>query len=179
MSSVGLTRKKIKHLLEKINLKLAKDNVQGEIFIVGGAAVMSLVFQVSESNNDVGTYFQPTVKIRTAAMQVAEEEQLERHWLNDSVKGFLSEQGTYQSYLKLSHLKIYCAQAEYMFAMKCLAMRIGEEFQDLEDIKYLIRYLGITTYPQALNFIENYYPLQKIPQRTLYALEELIDQQLI
>jgi hypothetical protein len=58
--------------------------------------------------------------------------------------------------------------------MKCLAMRIGEEFHDLDDIRYLLRYLNISQYQEALDTITRYYPLEKFPQKTLYALEELL-----
>lgn len=70
-------------------------------------------------------------------------------------------------------MRIFVPTPEYLLAMKCLAMRIGEEFFDLDDIRYLLRYLNITSYKQAVSVIERYYPLEKFPQKTLYALEEL------
>ena len=59
--------------------------------------------------------------------------------------------------------------------MKCLAMRIGEEFQDIDDIRYLIRYLNLTTYSETIKIITQYYPLDGFPQKTLYALEEIFE----
>lgn len=53
-------------------------------------------------------------------------------------------------------------------------MRIGEEFHDLDDIKFLARYLGIHTYTEAITVVTKYYPIERIPQKTLYALEELL-----
>ena len=55
-------------------------------------------------------------------------------------------------------------------------MRIGEEFHDLEDIRYLIRYLNLTTYQDTINIIKQFYPLDRFPQKTIYALEELFEQ---
>ena len=66
------------------------------------------------------------------------------------------------------------AKAEYLLAMKCLAMRIGEEFQDVDDIRYLIRYLNLNNYQETLKMITQYYPLERFPQKTLYALEEIL-----
>jgi hypothetical protein len=54
-----------------------------------------------------------------------------------------------------------CAQAEYLLAMKCLAMRIGEEFHDIEDIRYLLRNLNISSYEKACNIIGDYYPMAR------------------
>ena len=75
----------------------------------------------------------------------------------------------------MSHLKVFCADANYLLAMKCLAMRIGEEFQDLDDIRYLLRHIGIRNYDAALEVIAKYYPIDRFPQKTLYALEEILE----
>jgi hypothetical protein len=53
-------------------------------------------------------------------------------------------------------------------------MRIGQEFHDEEDIRYLLRYLNISSYDAALKIITRFYPLDRFPQKTLYALEELL-----
>jgi hypothetical protein len=66
------------------------------------------------------------------------------------------------------------AQPEYLLAMKCLALRIGPEFHDEDDIRYLLRHLDITSYEQAVATITRFYPLERFPQKTLYALEELL-----
>ena len=59
--------------------------------------------------------------------------------------------------------------------MKCLAMRLGEEFHDEGDIRFLLRYLNISKYPVAIELVAKYYPVGQIPQKTLYALEEMLD----
>jgi len=56
----------------------------------------------------------------------------------------------------------------------CLAMRLGEEFQDLNDVRYLLTHLGISSSKKALELISAYYPLEQFPQKTLYILEELL-----
>jgi hypothetical protein len=66
------------------------------------------------------------------------------------------------------------AQPEYLLAMKCLAFRIGAEFHDEEDVRFLLRLLNISTYDKALEIIARFYPLQRFPQKTLYALQELL-----
>lgn len=59
--------------------------------------------------------------------------------------------------------------------MKCLAFRLAEEFHDLEDIRYLLRYCNIDSYDKAKETITKYYPLEKFPQKTFYALEEIFE----
>jgi hypothetical protein len=95
-------------------------------------------------------------------------------WLNDGVKGFLSEHGAFSRFLELDHLRIMVAQPEYLLAMKCLSLRIGEEFHDEDDIRYLLRLLDITSYERAVAVITRFYPQERFPQKTLYALAELL-----
>jgi hypothetical protein len=66
------------------------------------------------------------------------------------------------------------AQPQYLLAMKCLALRIGAEFHDEDDIRYLLRHLDIRSYDQAVEIITHFYPLNRFPQKTLYALAELL-----
>ncbi len=66
------------------------------------------------------------------------------------------------------------ARPRYLLAMKCLAFRLGAEFHDEDDIRYLLRHLGIASYEKALDLITRYYPLERFPQKTLYALAEIL-----
>lgn len=91
------------------------------------------------------------------------------------MKGYLSERGSFSEHLDLSNLKVFCADASHLLAMKCLAMRIGEEFQDLDDVRYLLRHLGVRDYDEALAIVTRYYPAERFPQKTLYVLEELLE----
>lgn len=169
-----LTKTDIQRLFELLNEELQEGNIQGELYLVGGA-VMCLAFNARPATQDVDALFQPAKKIRDAAARVANKSGVHKDWLNDGVKGFLSSEGQFSTFLELSHLKIWIAQEDYLLAMKCLAMRIGEEFHDLDDVRYLLRYLNITEYEDACNIITQYYPLEKFPQKTLYALQELLE----
>jgi len=65
-------------------------------------------------------------------------------------------------------------RAEYLLAMKCLSLRIGAEFHDEDDVRYLLRHLGIDSYEHEVAVITRFYPLERFPQKTLYALGELL-----
>lgn len=66
------------------------------------------------------------------------------------------------------------AHPDYLLAMKCLAMRIGEEFHDLADVRFLLRFLNVETVAEAREIIGRFYPIEQFPQKTLYALEEML-----
>jgi len=169
----GFSRADILRLLEALNVELRKASVRGDVHLAGGA-VMCLAFRARESTRDVDAAFKPSVAVRKAALKVAAKEGVSDHWLNDAVKGYLSDRGSFTRFLELSHLRVFCADAKYMLAMKCLAMRIGEGYWDEDDIRYLLRHLGIEKYEDALAVIGKYYSLQEFPATALSALGELL-----
>ena len=154
----------ILRLFHLLNDEMTAESLEGEVYLVGGA-VMCLVFNARPSTKDVDAFFKPAQKMREAAAKVAAKTGIQPDWLNDAVKGFFSKQGEYEIFLNLSHLRVFVAKAEYLLAMKCLAMRIGEEFHDVDDVQYLIRYLNLRTYQQTLDVITPYYPLERFPQK--------------
>jgi hypothetical protein len=170
---VALTQSDLRRLFDLLNEELRRSGTQGELFLVGGA-VMCLAYAARPSTQDVAALFRPPTQVREAAARVAVRAKLKVDWLNDGVKGFLSAQGDFTPFLELDHLRIMVAQPEYLFAMKCLAMRIGPEFHDEDDVRYLLRLLEITSYQNAVTVISKYYPLERFPQKTLYALEEIL-----
>jgi hypothetical protein len=168
-----LAAKDIRRLFDLLNTELKKAGVRGELFVAGGA-VMCLAYEARPATRDIDAFFRPARQVREAAAKVALQVGIEANWLNDAVKGFMGDRGEFERFLELDHLQVMLAQPEYLLAMKCLAMRIGEEFHDEDDIRYLLRHLDIRTYEAAVEIITRYYPLEQFPQKTLYALEELL-----
>lgn len=167
------TRADIRRLLEMLNEDLCQTETQAEIFLVGGA-VMCLAYGARASTQDVDALFRPATLVREAAARVAARASLDPRWLNDAVKGYLSEHADFAPFLELDHLRVMVAQPEYLLAMKCLAMRIGAEFHDEADVRYLLRHLDIDSRDRAVAVITKYYPLERFPQKTLSALEEIL-----
>lgn len=170
---MALAKADILRLLKRLNEELADADEIGELYLLGGA-VMCLVLEARPATKDIDAWFRPSRSIRAAAKRVAVAEGIEPDWLNDAVKGYLSASGTFNPYLELSDLRVSTATPEYLLAMKCLAMRLGEEFHDEEDVRFLLRYLNVARFEEALAIIGRYYPPERIPQKTLYALEELL-----
>jgi len=171
---VPLQRDEIVRLLERLNNELATENVIGELYLLGGA-VMCLAFEARQSTQDLDGFFKPTRVMRAAAKRVAASAGLADDWLNDAAKGYLSDKGDFDQFIELSNLHVMTASPAYLLAMKCLAMRLGEEFHDENDVRFLLRYLDVNTSKAALDIISRYYPLERFPQKTLYALEEMLE----
>ena len=115
----ALSGRDIRRLFELLNEELGQSDTQGELFLVGGA-VMCLAYAARPSTEDVDGLFRPARQVREAAARVAVQAGLQADWLNDGVKGFLSEHGEYATFLELDHLRVMVAQPAYLLAMKCL-----------------------------------------------------------
>ncbi len=171
---VRLSREKIMQLLRALDEALSVESVVGEVYLVGGA-VMCLVFDQRADTLDVDAWFHPPERIRRLAQEVGAKLGVAPDWLNDAVKGFMSERGAFQTFLDLGNLKVFAAVPEYLLAMKCLAFRLGPEFHDEADVRFLLRYLNLETVDQAKDVLSRYYPLERFPVKALFALAELLD----
>ncbi len=136
---------------------------------------MCLVFHAREATKDVDALLVPAAAIREAADKVGRREGLPPGWLNDAVKGFFSHTGRFEVYAEMSHLRIFAPHPEYLLAMKCLAMRLGEEFQDRGDVEFLLQILKIESLKDAEEALARYYPLERYPAKARYVLEELTE----
>lgn len=168
-----LNRAEVERLLRELDAELAATDTKGEIYLVGGA-VMCLAYGARAATKDLDALFRPSKAVRAAAARVALANELPSGWLNDAVKGFFSERGSFTRYLELPHLTVFVADPAYLLAMKCLSARIGAEFHDIDDVRYLLRYLNIESFDDAKRLLKAYYPLEQFPQKTLYPLEELL-----
>jgi predicted nucleotidyltransferase len=174
MAEFRLDRSDIRRLLELLSAELAGEGVEGELYMVGGA-VMCLALDARPATRDVDAFFRPARIIREAAARVAARAGVPDNWLNDAVKGYLSPRGDYDPYLEFDSLRVFVAQPGYLLAMKCAAMRLGAEFHDLDDVRYLLRYLNVTTADEALAIVLRYFDESHIPVKTRLALEELLE----
>jgi hypothetical protein len=173
MIGTKLTAAQIRRAFDRLNDELAQVGVVGELHVVGGA-VMCLALGARDSTADVGALIRPTGAVRVAAARVAEAEGFPDGWLNDAVKGFLTPTAEFDPFLELSNLRVFTARPAYLLALKCVAMRMGEEFRDVEDVRFLLRLLDITTAEEAMRIVTQYIDASRIPLKTHLALEEML-----
>lgn len=170
---ITFTKTDLHRLFELLNAELAAQGADGEVYVVGGA-VMCLALNARHSTRDVDAFFKPTKLVREAAARVAAKAGVPNGWLNDAVKAFLGTRGEFDYFLELSHLRVFVAQPAYLLAMKCAAMRLGEEFHDIDDVRYLLRFLNVTTTAEAMRLVTKYFDESQLLPKTRLALEELL-----
>jgi hypothetical protein len=176
-SSDKLTKEQILAALSRLNELLREKEVMGEICIFGGAA-MVLAFDARESTRDVDAIFAPKQDVILSAEQVAQEFGFEIDWLNDGVKGFVSDTAeiTADGMPVYSNLRIMRPSTEYLLAMKCLASRAAEYGTegDRADIITLLKVTGFRDPAEVCELVVRYYKESLLPPRVRFYIEEII-----
>jgi hypothetical protein len=156
-----------------------------EIAIYDGSALM-LTFDWRAATKDVdGVFGKDRDIVRRLAAHVAEARGWPVDWLNDGVKGFLSARD-HEAGMKLLSgefpsadepgLRVFVPRREYLFAMKCRAMRLGglEENRDIEDIRQLATEIGVHSVGDAIAMILTFYPRSQLQPKVQFGLEEIL-----
>ena len=179
-----LTRQNLESAFHELGLRARTADKIVEIAVYGGSALV-LTLPDRLATKDVDAVMQHDhIWLRNAVAALAEEKGWPPDWLNDGVKGWLSHRDAdpeakhlFKTYPSEDEpgLRVFVASPHYLFAMKCLAMRIGgvDGSQDRSDIETLARHIGIVTAEQALDIVSQYYPLSKISPKTQYGVEEI------
>lgn len=155
-----------------------------EIAVYGGAAlVLTLEGRVATQDLDA-VIANDAAWLRANVADIARQRGWAEDWLNDGVKAYLSHNDgepdarrlfkSYPSELQPG-LRVFVAAPAYLFAMKCLAMRLGgaDNSQDRSDIEMLARVLKVSTPEQALALVARFYPAARISPKTQFGIEEI------
>ena len=159
MSMNELTKKEMLKYFEELNNRLARREKYGEIIIAGGAA-LTLVFNARESTLDIDALFHPSEDMRQIIESMANDYELPPDWLNDGVKGYITDKMKFEEFLKYSHLTISNVDAESLLAMKLIAARVNTK--DMDDSIFLMNALGVKAEKDLFDIIEMYtHPSQR------------------
>ena len=176
-----LTKDDILRGLRKIDGRARNAGVLIDLAIYGGAA-LAIAFDARQATRDVDAVVRGSPDfLRGAAAEIATEENWPVDWLNDGVKGFISdnEAMTLMNGFPGSPeggLRIHVPAPSYIFAMKCMAMRPEgiDGSHDVSDIELLANKLGVKTLDEAFSIIEGFYPASRIPAKERFEVEEIM-----
>ncbi len=165
------TRGRILVALQALGDELLREGVRGQIFIVGGAAI-ALAYSTRRVTKDIEAVFEPRAAIYRAAEKVAVELELPEDWLNDAVKGYMPGADEHPRPLpEIRGIEVTTASPRYLLAMKLMAMRFGE---DDEDIEFLLGECDLHGVEEALEVLRDMYPSREPPLKTRLFLEEIL-----
>lgn len=149
-----------------------------DVAVYGGAA-LAIAFDLREMTRDVDAVVHgDPAFLRHAAVEVASERGWPEDWFNDAVKGFRASREVLDGFVlpgARGGLRVYVPSPEYLFAMKCMAMRLDDpEVSDVADIEHLAAILDIHTTQAALDIVESFYPRSEIPAKVQFGVEEIM-----
>lgn len=168
---VMLNREQLIALLTELGQLLQERGMQGELFVVGGAA-MALAYDARRLTTDVDAIFEPKSVIYDAAQIVASAHpEIDEGWLNDSVKGFFPAEDSNPSVvLDVPGLRVSVPSTEYLLAMKVFAARID---RDDDDVLFLANRLGLSTADEVLDLVSRFYPASRIEAKVQFYIQQL------
>jgi hypothetical protein len=163
-----MQREEIIAALRRLGARLHDDGIEGEIYVIGGAAI-AMAFDARRATRDIDAVFEPKQEIYAAADAIGEELGLPPGWLNDGAKGFLAGPDEEASaVLEIPGLRVLAASPRILLAMKVLAHRIGE---DDDDVRLLAGQMGLTNAVEVLAVAEEVYGDQLDPAARFFVEE--------
>lgn len=165
-----MDRDQIIAALTDLGAVLARRGVDGEMYVVGGAAI-ALAYDARRATRDIDAVFEPKMEIYEAAAEVAARRGLPPGWLNDAVKAYLAgDDPAAAPILDVPGLRCLAASPRILLAMKILAHRVGE---DEDDLRLLAGELGLTSADQVLAVAEEVFG-DRLTAAARFFVEELI-----
>lgn len=156
----GISRDLIMRALRRLGELALAEGLTLEICLYGGTALM-LAYGNRTATRDVDASINPREHGMRLAKIVAVELGLPDDWLNDQMKVFFAPIGARRTLpLDIPGLKLYIATASYLLALKALACRLPNPRRrgDLEDLKFLIHKMKITSLDEIQRHIDRFYP---------------------
>lgn len=148
-----------------------------EIAIYGGT-VMMFAYDCRAATRDVDAIFHPREVVEPLIAQVAAEFHLPSEWMNSGVGSFIATHEAKMDFaeLQVPGLMITRPTPEYLLAMKCMAARLPSPFRagDVEDIRFLVRRLGIRSMVEIDQLVAEYYGAKTLEAGKRWLVEELI-----
>jgi Nucleotidyltransferase of unknown function (DUF6036) len=164
-----LNRATIEDAFRRLGDRLARRGMVADIYVFGGAA-MALAYDARRATRDIDAVFQPHGIVLDEARAVADDLGLPQWWLNEQASAYVAPGGDPAAPRVFDHpgLRVSAASPEHLLAMKVLAARR----RDSDDIRFLVKYLGLTTVDEVLALCADIFPDEEVPGRARLVLED-------
>lgn len=156
-----------------LNTVLNRLELRLEFYSMGGA-VLSQAFTASPSTAHVKGLFQRESLAREAVTAAAEGEGWEPGWLESAVQECLAGDARGVRYLELSNVAVFAPRPDYVLALKIGALRAGSDPVAIDDLRYALRALNVTSVDGALEVAERYFSKRQIPGDARATLKALL-----
>jgi hypothetical protein len=181
---VALTPDSLAEAFHELGTRAAAEGKVIDLAVYGGSCLMlASNFRIATRDVDAVPISEPGVLVRLAA-EVAAALRLPDDWLNDGVRTYLSAAASFPDHHLLLRgypneaapgLRVFVPTAEYLLAMKLMAMRVDEAegAKDLEDLRHLMRVVGVRDKADLVAFASAFYPEARTSGKLMLSLDRL------
>jgi len=165
-----LDRVEIERALQLLGERLARRGVVADLYVFGGAA-MALAYDARRVTRDIDAVFEPHGVVREEAETVARELGLPAWWLNEQASVYVARSGDPEAprVFENAGIRVAAASPAHLLAMKALAARR----RDVEDLRVLVRRLGLTVPADVIAVCAEIFPEEHLPDRARLLLDEV------
>jgi hypothetical protein len=180
-----LTPDALEDAFMEIGLRAREEGKVIDLAVYGGSALMlASNFRISTRDVDAVAVEEQDYVERLAA-EIGAQRGWPGDWLNDGVRTYLSPKvhgltehhELFRAYPseQAPGLRIFLPSAEYVLAMKLMAMRIdaGSPKLDIADIVNLLEVVGLRSEDATIEFAAGFYPEARISGRLRLGIREL------
>lgn len=166
-------RLEARRLLQQLDRAMASSDTEVEFYFLGGAVIYQ-AFAAQPDSVRVTSLFRPAENVRAAVRRVGDAEGLPAGWVHRTVRAALSDGIRPSAYVDLPRVRAFVAPPEYVLAVKCAAMRLGDAFGERDDIRYVLRAMNIDSAADAVSVVHRYFTERQLPDDVEARLEQLI-----
>ena len=150
-------------LFTALGAELVPTALEVEFYFIGGA-LLSQAFSAEPPSANVNALFQPLSPLRDAVRAVARTHGVDERWPYDAARAVLQGQSQHPvpPYVELPRVRVFEPRPEYVLAVKCGAMRIGDGTQETDDLRYVLRSMNVTSSDVALSLVGSYLAMRQL-----------------
>jgi len=159
--------------LASLNADLISQQIEVEFYFLGGAPIFQ-AFASTPTTAHIDAMFQPAEVVSDAAQRIAGREAVDDDWVHESIRTLVGGRADSAAHVELSNVRVFMPRPEYVLAVKCAAMGLGDDFHEMEDVRYVLRAMNITSAHQALSVVMQYFTERQLAPDLRTSLEGLI-----
>jgi hypothetical protein len=150
--------KRVQELLDDLAERLVRRDVEGNIYVVGGAALALSYYELGERRltSDIDAAYSPSAVIDEIVTEIAQERRISPNWLNQKAAQFFPAHGLPEGHVVIERegLTVSVGPAPLILAMKLRAARLG---RDNDDIAVLLRLCDVRSVDEAIAVLDECY----------------------
>jgi hypothetical protein len=159
--------------LALLDQALATLELKVEFYLLGGA-VLWMAFHARPPTAHVSALFRPPRLVADAVASLTQREGWPADWLPAAIQEHLVGGIRPDRYVESANLSVFVPPLEYVLALEVAALRLGVGACALDDLRYVLRALNVTSAGDALAITGRYFAERQIPQDARPILDGLL-----